>query len=48
MVISTVTHVAVGALLLASAVILAIQVWRHAPVAFEERIGEPQRHPSAA
>jgi len=48
MVISTVIHVAVGALLLASAVILAIQVWRHAPVAFEERVGEPQRHPSAA
>jgi len=36
MVISTVAHVAVGALLLATAVILAIQVWRHAPVAFEE------------
>jgi len=48
MVISTVTHVAVGALLLASTAILAIQVWRHAPVAFEERVGEPQRHPSAA
>jgi cytochrome c oxidase assembly protein subunit 15 len=48
MVISTVTHVAVGALLLASAVILAIQVWRHAPVAFEESVGEPQEHPSAA
>jgi heme a synthase len=48
MVISTVTHVAVGALLLASAVILAIQVWRHAPVAFEERLPQPQRDPSAA
>ena len=48
MVISTVTHVAVGALLLASTVILAIQVWRHAPIAFEERIGEAQRNPSAA
>jgi cytochrome c oxidase assembly protein subunit 15 len=48
MVISTVTHVAVGALLLASAVILAIQVWRHAPVAFEERVSQPQRNPSAA
>jgi cytochrome c oxidase assembly protein subunit 15 len=48
MVISTVTHVAVGALLLASTVILAIQVWRHAPVAFEERITQPQRTPSAA
>lgn len=38
MVISTVAHVAVGALLLATAVVLAIQVWRHVPVAFEERI----------
>lgn len=38
MVLSTVTHVAVGALLLATAVILAIQVWRHVPVAFEERL----------
>lgn len=48
MVISTVTHVAVGALLLATAVILAIQVWRHVPVAFEERLPQPQRDPSAA
>jgi heme a synthase len=48
MVISTVAHVAVGALLLATTVVLAIQVWRHAPVAFEERIGQPQRNPSAA
>jgi heme a synthase len=40
MVISTVLHVAVGALLLATAVILAIQVWRHVPVAFEERLPE--------
>ena len=48
MVISTVTHVAVGALLLASTVILAIQVWRHVPVAFEERIPQPERNPSAA
>ena len=38
MVISTVVHVAVGALLLATAFILAIQVWRHVPVAFEERV----------
>ena len=35
MVISTVAHVAVGALLLATAVILAIQVWRYVPVAEE-------------
>jgi heme a synthase len=38
MVVSTVAHVAVGALLLATAVILAIQVWRHVPVSFEERV----------
>ena len=48
MVISTVTHVAVGALLLATTVILAIQVWRHVPVAFEERVPQPQRDPSTA
>jgi heme a synthase len=38
MVIATVAHVAVGALLLATTVILAIQVWRHVPVSFEERV----------
>lgn len=38
MIASTVAHVAVGALLLATAVILAIQVWRHVPVAHEERV----------
>ena len=48
MVISTVAHVAVGALLLATAVILAIQIWRHVPVAFEERLPQVQRDPSAA
>jgi heme A synthase len=48
MVISTVAHVAVGALLLASTVILAIQVWRHVPVAFEEAALQPQHDPSAA
>src|SRR5208282_540443 len=48
MVISTVAHVAVGALLLATAVILAIQVWRYVPVAFEERLPQPQGDPSAA
>jgi len=48
MVISTVTHVAVGALLLATTVILAIQVWRHVPVAFEEPLPQVQRDPSAA
>jgi len=48
MVISTVAHVAVGALLLATTVILAIQVWRHVPVAFAEPIPEAERNPSAA
>ncbi len=46
MVISTVVHVAVGALLLATAVVLAIQVWRYVPVAFEERV--PGQDPVAA
>jgi len=48
MVISTVAHVAVGALLLATVVILAIQVWRHVPVAFEERLPQAQSDASAA
>ena len=48
MVISTVSHVALGALLLATTVILAIQVWRHVPVAFEERVPQAQRDPSTA
>ena len=43
MVVSTVAHVAVGALLLATAVVLAIQVWRHVPVSFEERVSERER-----
>ncbi len=48
MVISTVVHVAVGALLLATTVVLAIQVWRHVPVAFEERIPGQDQKPVAA
>jgi len=48
MVISTVAHVAVGDLLLATAVILSIQVWRHVPVAFQERIPDRERKPVAA
>jgi heme a synthase len=48
MVVATVAHVAVGALLLATTVILAIQVWRHVPVAFEEELPQAQRDPSAA
>jgi cytochrome c oxidase assembly protein subunit 15 len=42
MVASTVAHVATGALLLATTVVLAIQVWRHVPVAHEERVPEAQ------
>lgn len=48
MVVSTVAHVAVGALLLATTVILAIQVWRHVPVAFEERLPQAQHDASVA
>ena len=48
MVISTVAHVAVGALLLAATVVLAIQVWRHVPVAFAERVPGTERTPQAA
>ena len=48
MVLSTVAHVAVGALLLASTVILALQVWRHVPVAFAERLPQAHRNPSVA
>jgi heme a synthase len=48
MVASTVAHVAVGALLLATTVVLAIQVWRHVPVAFEQRVPEAQQGASAA
>lgn len=48
MVIATVTHVAVGALLLATTVVLAIEVWRHVPVAFEERIPSTEHNPLAA
>jgi heme a synthase len=47
MVISTVAHVAVGALLLATTVVLAIQVWRHVPVPFEERVPGTERKPLA-
>jgi cytochrome c oxidase assembly protein subunit 15 len=48
MVISTVAHVAVGALLLATAVVLAVQVWRHLPVAFEEEVPTVERKAVAA
>jgi cytochrome c oxidase assembly protein subunit 15 len=43
----TVAHVAVGALVLATAVVLAIQVWRHVPVSFEERVRGREQHPVA-
>jgi heme a synthase len=48
MVVATVTHVAVGALLLATTVVLAIQVRRHVPVAFEERVPRTEQNVSAA
>jgi cytochrome c oxidase assembly protein subunit 15 len=48
MVASTVAHVAVGALLLATTVVLAVQVWRYVPVAVDERIPERERKPVAA
>jgi heme a synthase len=48
MVASTVAHVAVGALLLATTVVLTIQVWRHVPAALAERLPHAQRGASAA
>jgi cytochrome c oxidase assembly protein subunit 15 len=48
MVISTVAHVAVGALLLATTVILAIQVWRHVPASAEEPVRSHQARPATA
>jgi cytochrome c oxidase assembly protein subunit 15 len=48
MVASTVAHVAVGALLLASTAIFAIQVWRNVPLSVKERIPSGARKPVAA
>jgi cytochrome c oxidase assembly protein subunit 15 len=48
MVVSTVAHVAVGALLLATSVVLAIQVWRHVPVAVREPVHQGEQDPVAA
>ena len=48
MVISTVAHVAVGALLLATTAVLAVQVWRHVPVALAERVPNREGKPVAA
>ena len=47
MVVSTVAHVAVGALLLGTTVVLAAQVWRHVPAA-EARISSRERKQVAA
>jgi heme a synthase len=48
MVISTVAHVAVGALLLATTVVLSIQVWRNISTAVAERVSQVARDASAA
>jgi len=48
MVISTVAHVAVGALLLATTVVLAAQVWRHVPMPLAERLPRREGKPVAA
>jgi heme a synthase len=48
MVIATVAHTATGALLLATAVVLAIQVWRHVPVSAEERVRGGEQQPVTA
>src|SRR4029077_8092168 len=48
MVISTVAHVAVGALLLATTAVLAVQVWRHVPMAFAEGVRSREGKPVAA
>ncbi|MGA9801223.1 MAG: COX15/CtaA family protein, partial [Terriglobales bacterium] len=48
MVVSTVAHVATGALLLATTAVLAVQVWRHSPVAVREQVRTRERKPVAA
>jgi heme a synthase len=48
MVISTVAHVAVGALLLATTAVLAVEVWRHSPVSVREHIPGRERKAVAA
>jgi hypothetical protein len=37
-VLATVTHVVVGALLLATAAVLTLQVWRHSPAAQKQEL----------
>jgi heme A synthase len=48
MVVSTVAHVAVGALLLASAVVLAVQVWRHVAVTVKEEVPSAEHKAATA
>jgi cytochrome c oxidase assembly protein subunit 15 len=48
MVVTTVAHVAAGALLLATTVVLAIQVWRHVPAAVAERLPQARQDASVA
>jgi heme a synthase len=48
MIVSTVIHVAVGALLLATTVVLATKVWRNVPVSFEERVPDAEQKPAVA
>jgi heme a synthase len=42
MVLATVTHVAVGALLLATTAVLTLQVWRHSPAAHKKELAAPR------
>jgi heme a synthase len=48
MVVSTVAHVAVGALLLATTVVLAIQVWRHVPALIKQDACVPHAQEDAS
>ena len=48
MVLSTVAHVALGALLLATAVVLAVQVWRGSPASVPESVSPVERKPLVA
>lgn len=47
-VLATVAHTATGALLLATAVVLAIQTWRHVPVLHDERVSADSRKAATA
>ncbi len=47
MIVSTVSHVAVGALLLAATVVLAIEVWRHVPVAISQSVPDLRKSVAA-